>query len=69
MVAPEVPTGCAVGQAVLDHQTHGQVDDPIGIVTAGWGQIGMIYGEGPLATCATMFGVNDEQVEARFKAG
>ena len=40
MIAPEVPTGGLVRQAVLDDQADGHRDDPMGVVAAGRGQVG-----------------------------
>jgi hypothetical protein len=34
VVAPQVPTGWTIGQAVLDHQPHRQVHHAMGVVTA-----------------------------------
>ena len=42
MVAPESPTGGAIRQAIFDHHANGEGDDPIGVVTAGWSQIGEV---------------------------
>src|SRR5439155_25885545 len=42
VVAPQVPTRRAVGQAVLDHEPHGEVQHAGGVLTAGWGQIGEV---------------------------
>src|SRR6266516_5911128 len=42
MVAPQVPTRWAVGQAVLDHEPHGQVHHAVGVLTAGWCGIGEV---------------------------
>ena len=42
MVAPQGPTGRAIRQAIFDHQAHGQRDGPVGVVTAGRGQIGQV---------------------------
>src|SRR5215467_6698994 len=39
VVAPQVPTRWAVGQTVFDHEPHRQIDHPMGILTARWGQI------------------------------
>src|ERR1700716_4016885 len=58
-----MPTGCAVRQSVLDHPTHSQVDDPVGVVTAGRSQVGEPGREVPAAARATMLGVKDDQVE------
>src|SRR5256712_6426551 len=42
VVPPEVPVGRAVGQAVLDHEPHGQVHHAVGVLSAGWRQIGEV---------------------------
>ena len=42
VIAPQVPTGGSVGQALFYDHTHGQVDHPIRIMTAGRGQVGEI---------------------------
>src|SRR2546423_11923741 len=42
MVAPQVPTCWAVGQAILDHEPHGQVHHAVGVLTAGWCEIGEV---------------------------
>jgi hypothetical protein len=39
VVAPEVPTRGPIGQAVLDHEPHGEVQHAVGVLTAGWRQI------------------------------
>jgi hypothetical protein len=39
MVAPQVPTRWAVGQAVLDHESHRQINHAVGVLTARWRQI------------------------------
>jgi hypothetical protein len=42
VVAPQVPTRRAVGHTILDYQPHRQIDHPVGILTARWGQIGQV---------------------------
>src|SRR6266852_9809479 len=42
MVAPQVPTRWAVGQAVLDHQPHRQIHHTVSVLTAWWRQIGQV---------------------------
>src|SRR5262245_9460904 len=42
VVAPEVPTRRAVGQAILDHEPHRQIHHAMGVLTAGWGEIGEV---------------------------
>jgi hypothetical protein len=62
MVSPQVPTGRAIGQAVLDHEPHRQIDYAVGIVTARWCQIGEVSVE-VLATFRTVvLRIGDEQV-------
>src|SRR5262244_2029622 len=53
MVAPEVPTGWPVGQAILDHQPHRQVHHAVGVLTTGWGEIREV-GVKVLATLRTV---------------
>src|SRR5262249_28123848 len=52
MSAPQVPTGRAIGQAVLDHEPHRQSADAVGRVTARGGQSSEVSVE-VLATCRT----------------
>src|SRR5262245_60745256 len=62
MVAPQVPTRRAVGQAVLDHEPHRQIDHPVGILTARRGQIREV-GAKVLATLRTvMLGIGHQQI-------
>src|SRR5262245_54604124 len=62
MVAPEVPARRAVGQAVLDHEPHRQIDHPVGILTARRGQIREV-GAKVLATLRTvMLGIGHKQI-------
>src|SRR4029434_7586834 len=62
MVAPQVPTRRAVGQAVLDHEPHRQIDYPVGILTARRGQIREVGAKG-LATLRTvMLGIGHTQI-------
>ena len=63
MVAPEVPGGGLVGQAVLGDQADGQVLDAAGVVALGPGQVGEVDGEVAVAVGAVMLGVSDEQVD------
>jgi hypothetical protein len=52
VVAPEVPAGGTVGQAILDHEPHGEVHHAVGVLTAGWCQIGEVRAK-VLATLRT----------------
>jgi hypothetical protein len=42
MVAPKRPFGRAIGEAVLNDQPDGGVDDPAGVMAAGGGPVGGI---------------------------
>src|SRR5262249_45135851 len=42
MVSPEVPTCWPVGHAVLDHEPHREVHHAVGVLTAGWCEIGEV---------------------------
>src|SRR5215467_1720251 len=62
MVAPQVPTRWAVGQAVLDHEPDRQINHPMGILTAGWRQIREV-GVKVLATLRTvMLRIRDHEI-------
>ena len=52
VVAPEVPTRGPVGQAVLDHEPYRQINHAVGVLTAGWRQIGEVRVE---STCDTSY--------------
>ena len=45
VVAPEVPGGRLVGQAVLGDQADGQILDAAGVLALGPGQVGQVGGE------------------------
>ena len=62
VVAPQGPAGGAVGQAVLDHQSDGGVDDPAGVVAAGVSQVGHVGVEVPAALRAEVPGVKHDEV-------
>jgi hypothetical protein len=62
VVTPQVPAGGTVGQAILDHEPHGEVHHAVGVLTARWCQIGEV-GTKVLATLRTvMLGIRDEQI-------
>jgi hypothetical protein len=52
-ISPEGPTRGPGGQAVLDHQPYRQSDHAVGVLTAGWRQIGEVRVKG-LATLRTI---------------
>src|SRR5918999_1345747 len=57
-----MPTGWAVGQAVLDHQTHCQIDDAVGIMTACWRQIREVEVEVLAALGTVMLRIRDDEI-------
>src|SRR5215831_7441873 len=62
VVAPEMPAGGTVRQAILDHEPHGEVHHAVGVVTAGWCQIGEVRAQ-VLATLRTvMLGLGHQQI-------
>src|SRR5262250_2314416 len=62
VVAPEVPAGGTVRQAILDHEPHGEVHHAVGVLTAGWCQIGEVRAK-VLATRRTvMLGIGHHQI-------
>src|SRR5215510_936874 len=62
VVAPEVPTRGAVGQAVFDHEPHGEVYHAVGVLTAGWRQIREV-GVKVLATLRTgVLRIGDDEI-------
>ena len=42
MIPPETPAGAPIRQAVFHHQPNRHGHDPLGVVPAGWGQIGRV---------------------------
>ena len=62
MIAPEVPGGRPVRQAVLCHQAHRQADDPVGVVAAGRGQVREVGAEEEAARPAAVLGVSHAQL-------
>src|SRR3990170_2776354 len=66
MVPPEMPTGCAVGQSVLDHQTHGHRNDAMGVVALGQSQVRHVHIEIALALTAIMLRVHNENIARPF---
>src|SRR5437870_499877 len=62
VVSPEVPTRWSVGQAVLDHQPHGQVDHTVGVLTSGWCQIGEVRVKVLATLCTGVLRIGDHQI-------
>src|SRR5262245_12822831 len=62
VVAPQVPTRWAVGQPVFDHDADRQINHPVGILTARWGQSRKVSAK-VLATLRTvMLGIGYQQI-------
>src|SRR5919204_3006170 len=62
MVAPEVPTRWPVGQAVLDYKPHGEVHHAMGVLTAGWGEIGEVRVKVPAALRTVVLRIRDHAI-------
>jgi hypothetical protein len=62
VIAPQVPTGDLVGQAVFGDETDGPLLDPAGIVAVGQSQVRNVTGEAAAAVEAAMAGESDHQV-------
>ena len=62
MVAPEVPTGGLIRQAVLHHEPNGQGHDAIGVGGLGRGQVGHVGREIAAASGTVMLGIGDLDV-------
>jgi len=69
MITPEVPTGGAIRQSVLDDQTDGQPLDAAGIQALGRGEVGQVGGEATAATATAMPREGNEQVAGPLGAG
>src|SRR5262245_14469180 len=69
MVTPEMPTGGAVGQGVLDDQAHGQPLHAAGVQTLGRGEVREVGGKATATTAAAMPGEGNEQVTGPLGAG
>jgi hypothetical protein len=62
LVAPQGPACGAIGEAVLDDQSDGSVDDTAGIVAARFGQVGHVGVEVLAAAGAEVLGVEHDDV-------
>jgi hypothetical protein len=62
VIAPQVPTGDLIGQAVFGDETDSPLLDPAGIVAVGQSQIGNVTGEAAATAEAAMAGESDNQV-------
>src|SRR5262245_48639534 len=68
MVTPQVPTRWAVGQAVLDHEPHGQVHHAVGVLTAGWCEIGEVRIEVLATLGAGMLRIGDHEPRGHHRS-
>jgi hypothetical protein len=62
VIAPEGPFGGPIGQAVLDDQPDGELDDPAGVMAAGVGQVGGVGVEVPVAMAAIVLRAEEDDV-------
>jgi predicted component of type VI protein secretion system len=62
VVAPQVPTRWAVGQAVLDHEPHRQIDHAVGVLTARWRQIRQVSLEVLLTFRTVVLRIGDDEI-------
>jgi hypothetical protein len=62
VIAPEVPAGGLIGQAILHDESHGEGDDAMGVMGFGQGVVGHVRVEVLPTTRATMLGVDDMDV-------
>src|SRR5215510_1583109 len=62
VVAPEMPTRGPVGQAVFDHQPHRQINHAVGVLTAGWCEIGEVRIEVLATLGAVMLRIGDHEI-------
>jgi hypothetical protein len=68
VVAPQVPTGGPIGQAILGDQVDGQILDTAGAQALGQGQVGGVGGKEEVAVAAVMPGEGDHEVERAARA-
>ena len=61
MIPPEMPTCLAVGKPVFDDDTHGKIDDGVGVMSVGSGDVGSIDVEEYFTFRTTMNGVRKFQ--------
>src|SRR5258708_24261273 len=62
MVAPEVPGGSAVRQAILHHASHGSRHNAVGVMTIGHGQIQHVGVEVMVAVPEIVLGIGHVQI-------
>src|SRR5271154_6059284 len=69
VVTPQMPTGHAIGEAVLDYQSHGGLLHPVGVMTLGRGQVGQISSKGTPTGPTAMRRVADMDVNRSSAEG
>ena len=69
MVAPQVPAGVAVGQAVLRDEPDGHPLDAPGVLAVGQDQVGEVGGEAAAAGGAAVTRERDHQLDGTLAAG
>jgi hypothetical protein len=57
-----MPTRRAVGQAILDHDAHRQIDDAVGVMTARWRQIREVEVEVFATFRTVMLRIRDDEI-------
>src|ERR1051325_3174244 len=62
VIAPQVPTGGLVRQAVFGDETDGQLLDAAGVQAVGQSQVSNVTGEATAAVEAAMAGESDHQI-------
>src|SRR6516165_162745 len=62
VVTPEVPTRGPVGQAVFDHQPDRQINHAVGVLSAGWGEIGEVRIKVLVTLGAVMLRIGDHEI-------
>jgi len=62
MVAPQVPTRWAVGQTVLDHKSHRQIDHAVSVLTVWWYQVRQVSLEVLLTFRTIVLRIGDDEL-------
>jgi hypothetical protein len=62
MVTPQRPFGGAIGQAVLDDQPNGRLDDPASVMAAGGGEVRTVGVEVLVAGAAVVLRAEQDNV-------
>jgi hypothetical protein len=62
MIAPQVPTGGLIRQAILDNKSHGERNDAVRVVGSGQGVVGHVRVEVFATARATVLRVNEVNI-------